>query len=186
MLEGAGGDFASVKTPAQTGRQFPALEGEVLNAQTKARWGIEDRELAAEFAPESEAWRASSKSLAPAVKKAVERNIRSHARLAKGARVRDNWFFSQAPQLLLAALILFSVALAFVGFKEERTRAPVDSTSYVRVQWEGNRWVLLESEGASESERQRAIQIARGLTTAQGDGIYIVTLPAGSVRKLDE
>lgn len=84
-----------------------------MKPEMKSQWTNEDFELHEAFEEVSEAYR-SERGPAPRVPSALDRRIREQARYHIGAELSENWIFSKAPQLAVAAILLFSIGIYFV------------------------------------------------------------------------
>lgn len=149
-----------------------------MNSTTRARWQDADFELEQEFADEIGAWRIHrEREAVPAVARSVERQIRSHARLARAsAEGERHWVFGQAPQLALGALILFAVATVFalLPTSGELVRFRVDAVGMVTF-----------PEDIDPQQRRLILEHLRRQNVAGRHGTYQIRLPAMEVTALE-
>ncbi|MFP6807449.1 MAG: hypothetical protein VB957_09735 [Pseudomonadales bacterium] len=86
----------------------------------RQNWESEDFELEAEFDDISGHLQAGQVSV-PKVPGRLDRRIRSHAKYQAGEDLSQNWLFGRAPQLGLAASLLFAIGVYFVvGVEQHR------------------------------------------------------------------
>ena len=149
-----------------------------MNSPIRAKWEEADFELEREFAAEIEAWRVHREH-APrgTLKRGIERNIRSHARLANAGRSAErHWLLSQAPQLALAALILFGVATVFALLP-----SPSRSVEF-RVDAAGEVLLLVPVE---DHRRDEIMETIAASAAAGVEGRYRIRLRDGRLTVLD-
>jgi hypothetical protein len=105
-----------------------------MKMNNRQNWDEDDFEIHEEFEDVSSTLDAI-KSSAPRVPRRLDRRIRDLANYQSANELSDNWIFSRAPQLALAAILLFGIGVYFVlGLERisEATPVPgskVDSTS---------------------------------------------------------
>ena len=148
-----------------------------MNSRTQAKWEEADYELEREFADEVQAWREHRGAGSGVLARSIERNIRSHARLASAGRAAErHWLLGQAPQLALAALILFGVATVF---------ALLPSPSrVVEFSIDASGSVLLH-EPVEDHRRAEIMQAIAGSAAAGVEGRYRIRLKDGQVTNLE-
>jgi len=84
-----------------------------MKINSRQNWAEEDFEIHEEFEDVSSALD-SIKSFVPRVPGRLDRRIRNLANYQTASELSHNWIFSRAPQLALAAILLFGIGVYFV------------------------------------------------------------------------
>ncbi len=104
-------------------------------------WDEDDYEIESEFEDVADVLHSAMESV-PNVPGRLDRIIRERAKFQSGRELTQNWFFSRAPQLALAALLLFSIGVYFVmgleqfdlaRHRQESTQGPMRSLTNERT-----------------------------------------------------
>jgi hypothetical protein len=96
-----------------------------MKMNNRQNWDEDDFEIHEEFEDLSSTLDAI-KSFAPRVPRRLDRRIRDLANYQSASELSNNWIFSRAPQLALAAILLFGIGVYFVlGLERTSEATPV-------------------------------------------------------------
>jgi hypothetical protein len=96
-----------------------------MKMNNRQNWDEDDFEIHEEFEDVSSTLDAI-KSFAPRVPRRLDRRIRDLANYQSASELSHNWIFSKAPQLALAAILLFGIGVYFVlGLERISEATPV-------------------------------------------------------------